>query len=98
MASSSPEPASSASGSSGKVPPPRDSWATSTLQEADIEDLVERDLLPEKEIFGLKCCYGEDFPSEDRTKTVVFRSFYEKGFGLPAGAFSAVFFTSTGSR
>ena len=26
-------------------------------------------------------------PTEDRMETVVFRSFYEKGFALPAGAF-----------
>ena len=28
-----------------------------------------------------------DFPTENRTEAVVFRSFYEKGFALPAGAF-----------
>ena len=26
-------------------------------------------------------------PTEDRTETVIFRSFYEKGFTLPMGAF-----------
>ncbi|RLN03423.1 retrotransposon protein, putative, Ty3-gypsy subclass [Panicum miliaceum] len=34
----------------------------------------------------LACCIGEAFPTEDRTETVVFWSFYEKGFGLPSGA------------
>jgi hypothetical protein len=28
-----------------------------------------------------------DFPSEDQTETVLFRSFYKKGFSLPAGPF-----------
>ena len=44
----------------------------STLQEEDIQDLVE---------------LWEDFPTEDHMETVVFRSFYEKDFALPAGAF-----------
>ena len=44
----------------------------STLQEEDIQDLVE---------------LWEDFPTEDHLETMVFRSFYEKGFTLPAGAF-----------
>ena len=59
----------------------------STLQEANIQDMVERGILPEKQISGWRCCYKKEFPSEDRTEMVVFRSFYEKGFALPTGAF-----------
>ena len=59
----------------------------STLQEANIQDMVERGILPEKQISGWRCCYKKEFPSEDRTEMVVFRSFDEKGFALPAGAF-----------
>jgi hypothetical protein len=46
-----------------------------------------RGLIPEKAIYGWKCCYGQEFPTEDRTETVVLQSFYEKGFDLPTGAF-----------
>ena len=63
-----------------------ETWVPSTMHEADIQDLVERWLLPEK-VFGWRCCYGEEFPTEDRIEMVVFQSFYEKGFAVPAGAF-----------
>jgi hypothetical protein len=59
----------------------------STLTEEKLEDMEACGLLPEKAISGWKGCYGLEFPSEDRTETIVFRSFYEKGFGLPAGTF-----------
>ena len=48
---------------------------------------MEHGILPEKQISGWQCCYGEEFPSEDTNQTVMFKSFYEKGFALPAGAF-----------
>ena len=63
-----------------------ETWVPSTMHEADIQDLVERWLLPEN-VFGWRCCYGEEFPTEDRIEMVVFQSFYEKGFAVPAGAF-----------
>ncbi|RLN18859.1 hypothetical protein C2845_PM02G15390 [Panicum miliaceum] len=47
-----------------------------------------RGILPEKVISKWRgCCYGEEFPIEDRTEIVLFRSIYEKGFSLPARAF-----------
>ncbi|RLM69616.1 orf3 [Panicum miliaceum] len=62
-------------------------WSPSTLTDADIEVLVVQGLLLEKAISGWRSYFGEASPSEDWTATVVFRSFYEKGFGLPSGAF-----------
>ena len=35
---------------------------------------------------GWRCCYGEEFPSEDTNQTVMFKS-HEKDFALPARAF-----------
>jgi hypothetical protein len=46
-----------------------------------------RGLLSERAISRWKCCHGQEFPMEDRTEMVVFWSFYEKGFGLPARSF-----------
>ena len=84
---------SSTSGSAGEAPPPSSSWQKCTLQESDIQDMVECGILPEKQISRWRCCYGKEFPWEDTDQTVTFKSFYEKSFALPVGIF-----TSTGSR
>ncbi|RLN04119.1 putative gypsy type transposon [Panicum miliaceum] len=62
-------------------------WTPSTIMEVDLEAMVVQGLLLEKSISGWKSRTGVAFPSEDRTETVVFRSFFEKGFSLPVGAF-----------
>ena len=89
---------SSTSGSTREVAPSSESWQWCTLLEMEIQDMVECGVLPEKQISGWKCCFGEDFPMEDWTEIVVFWPFYEKGFALPVGLSSAGFFTSTDWR
>ena len=79
--------ASSTSGSFGEASLPSSSWQKCSLQESDIQNMVERGILPEKQISGWRCYYREEFPSEDTNQTVVFKSFYEKGFALPTRAF-----------
>ena len=49
--------------------------------------MVEHGIILERQISGWRCCYGEEILSEDTDQTVVFKSFYKKGFALPAGAF-----------
>jgi hypothetical protein len=68
-------------------PPPSESWLPSTLTKEELEDMEVHGFLPKKAISGWKCCYSPKFPSEDRTDTIIFWSFYEKGFSLPMGAF-----------
>ncbi|RLN39588.1 orf3 [Panicum miliaceum] len=70
-------------------------WSPSTMTDTCIEALIAQGLLPEKAISGWRSCTREAFPSEDRTKIVIFQSFYEKGFGLPSGVFFRERFSTT---
>ena len=63
---------SSTSGSAGEAPPPSSSWQKCTLQESDIQDMVECGILPEKQISEWKCYLGEEFPMEDWMEIIVF--------------------------
>ena len=49
--------------------------------------MVEHGIHLEKQISEWKSCYGEEFPMEDRTEIIVFRSFYKTGFALTAWTF-----------
>jgi hypothetical protein len=49
--------------------------------------LVDRGLLRPKTEVEWRAAAGEDFSSEDVKEQVVFGSFFERGFNLPAGDF-----------
>jgi hypothetical protein len=57
------------------------------MTEAKIQFLVDRDLLRPKAEVEWKVAVGEEFPTEDVKEQVVFSSYFERGFNLPAGDF-----------
>jgi hypothetical protein len=69
------------------IPDPQAAWVRSTMIEAKIQALVDRGLLRPKTEVEWRAATGEDFPSEDVKEQVVFGSFFERGFNLPAGDF-----------
>jgi hypothetical protein len=69
------------------IPDPQVAWVWSTMTEAKIQALVDQGLLRPKTEVEWRAATGEEFPSEDVTEQVVFGSFFERGFNLPAGDF-----------
>jgi hypothetical protein len=57
------------------------------MMEAKIQALVDRGLLRPKEEVEWEALTGEAFPTEDEKELVVFGSFFERGFNIPAGDF-----------
>jgi hypothetical protein len=57
------------------------------MTEAKIHELVDRRLLRPKVEVEWSAAAGEEFPSEDVKEQVLFASFFERGFNLPAGDF-----------
>jgi hypothetical protein len=66
---------------------PQAAWVRLTTTEAKIQALVDRGLLRSKAEVEWRATAGEEFPSEDVKEQVVFASFFERGFNLPAGDF-----------
>jgi hypothetical protein len=62
-------------------------WVRSTMIEAKIQALVDRGLLRPKAEVEWRAATGEQFPSDDIKEQVIFASFFECGFNLPAGDF-----------
>jgi hypothetical protein len=69
------------------VPDPQVVWVRSTMAEAKIQALVNQGMLRSKTEVEWRAAAGEEFPSEDVKEQVVFASFFERGFNLPAGDF-----------
>jgi hypothetical protein len=69
------------------LPDPQTAWVRSTMTEAKIQALVDHELLRSKTEVEWKAAAEEEFPSEDVKEQVVFASFFERGFNLPAGDF-----------
>jgi hypothetical protein len=69
------------------IPDPQAAWVRSTMTEAKNQALVDRGLLRPKTEVEWRAAAGEEFPSEDVKEQVVFASFFERGFNLPAGDF-----------
>jgi hypothetical protein len=69
------------------IPDPQAAWVPSTMTKAKIQALVDRGLLQPKAEVEWRAAAGEQFPSEDVKEQVVFASFFERSFNLPAGDF-----------
>jgi hypothetical protein len=69
------------------IPDLQTSWVRSMMTEAKIQDLVDHGLLRPKAEVEWRAAAGEQFPSEDVKKQVIFTSFFERGFALPMGDF-----------
>jgi hypothetical protein len=62
-------------------------WVPSMMTEAKIHALVDHRLLRPKAEVEWKAPTGEEFLTEDVNEQVIFTSFFERGFNIPAGDF-----------
>jgi hypothetical protein len=84
---SSANPSSGMAAEAASILDPQTMWVRSTMTEAKIQALVDRDLLRPKVEVEWRAAAGEQIPSEDIKEQVIFASFYERGFNLPLGDF-----------
>jgi hypothetical protein len=66
---------------------PHTVWVPSMMMEVKIQSLVDRGLLRSKAEVEWKAAVREEFPTEDVKEQVIFTSFFERGFNLPAADF-----------
>jgi len=59
-------------------------WVPSTVTEAKLQQLMEKGLLPPKEVARWRAATGDAFPLPRLDKVVSFTDFHERGFMIPA--------------
>ena len=59
----------------------------STVTEKELEQMVEDQVLPEKNVISWRAALGESFPTTDTNEIVVFEHFFYRGFALPTSSF-----------
>jgi hypothetical protein len=69
------------------IPDPRTVWEPSKMMETKIQALVERGQLRRKAEVEWKAPTGEAFSTEDVKEQVIFGSFFERDFNIPAEDF-----------
>jgi hypothetical protein len=70
-----------------QIPDLRTVWEPSVMTEAKVQVLVDRGLLMHKAVVEWKALAGEAFLIEDNKEQVIFASFFERGFNIPADYF-----------
>jgi hypothetical protein len=69
------------------IPDPRMVWEPSAMTETKIQALMDRELLRPKVKVEWKAPTGEVFPTKDVKEQVIFNSFFEHVFNIPARDF-----------
>jgi hypothetical protein len=70
-----------------QIPDPWMAWEPSVMTEVKVQVLVDRGLLRHKAVVEWKAPAGKAFLMQDDKEQVVFTSFFERGFDIPAGDF-----------
>jgi hypothetical protein len=66
---------------------PESAWRPSTVGTMDLELMVLEGMIQLEKEIEWKSCLGQPFPTEAQEEVVLFKSFCERGFALPASDF-----------
>ena len=67
----------------GRSPIPSSLWEVLTVTKEDIKNLVVGGFLVPRELLGYRCAHGQDMPTPNSGKIVVFVDFFYHGFRVP---------------